>query len=127
METSNRKNLCLCVSDDIFPLLKWMLGQYKKDLNIMRLGRGSKIEEAISMAKTDILIVDCPAMAEPPHINLQKIKTANPGLNILLIVPPVINKEEALSIIRERLVKGMVVLPFSAEIVCGYLDRMSAN
>ena len=63
-------------------------------------------------------------MKEPPLSNLQKIRSINSSLNILLIVPAVINKQEAFTIIRERLVKGMLVSPFSAEVVCSYVDKI---
>ena len=36
-----------------------------------------------------------------------------------------IKKEEAIEIIREKLVKGMLLMPFSAEVLCNYLDKIS--
>jgi len=48
-------------------------------------------------------------------------------LRIIMIVPPTIKKEQAVQIISERLVEGMLVQPFSTEVLWNYLDKISAR
>jgi hypothetical protein len=123
MNATNDKTVYLCVNDDVITFLKWTLNQCNSRFNVKRYENAASIEN-IPTTGTDILIIDCPTMKEPPLSNLQKIRSINPSLNILLIVPAVINKHEAFTIIRERLVKGMLVSPFSAEVVCSYINKI---
>ena len=123
MSTVSDKTVYLCVNDDVMPFLKWTLNQCDRGLNLKRYENADKIEN-MPTTGTGILIVDCPTMKGSPLINLQNLKNANPSLNVLLIAPAVINKEEAFTIIKERLVKGMLVQPFSAEVVCNYIDKI---
>ena len=46
------------------------------------------------------------------------------SLKTILIVPPTIKKEEAMEIIKDKLVDGMLVQPFSAEVVWNYIDKI---
>jgi DNA-binding NtrC family response regulator len=120
-----RGTVCLCVTTDKLSFLKWTLSQYKKDLAVTSCGEANKLQNIRGIEGLDVLIIDSSSMNDAPLSYLQKIREVNPSLNILFIVAPMIKKEEVIEIIRGKFVKGMIVMPFSAEVLCNYLDKMN--
>jgi DNA-binding NtrC family response regulator len=127
VDAQRQKNVCVCVSKDIYQFLKWSLTQYSKDIHVIKIDDPGQISYIAASRKTDVLIVDYNTLNGHAGQDLQEIKESNPSLNILLIIPSAINKEEAMAIIKDRLVKGVIVLPFSAEVLCNYLGKLTSS
>jgi hypothetical protein len=125
MAAEDSKTICLYVSDEIQTFLKWSIRQYTKNMNIAYCRKTDRLEAVLKAKDVNILFIDLPPQNEPVAPYLKKIIENNPEVNILLVVPPTINRDEAMQVIREKLVKGILVLPFSAEVVCNYINKIN--
>jgi hypothetical protein len=121
---SGRRTVCICINDESESFLKWSLQQYKLPLNIVRCLRNDNISESIYPEGMNIFIVESTMMNEPVISYLQKIRREHSSLRIILMVPPTIKKDEAIPIIGDKLVNGMLVQPFSTEVVWNYIDKI---
>ncbi|HMK57332.1 MAG TPA: hypothetical protein VK448_11900 [Dissulfurispiraceae bacterium] len=117
----------LCVNDDSASFIKWSLQQYRLPLKIAGCGKiGSAVQSRVT-GGMNILIVEDSIMAESAISYLKRMRREHADLRIIMIVPPTIKKEQAVQIISERLVEGMLVQPFSTEVLWNYLDKISAR
>jgi len=125
MADDSSKTICLYVNDEIQTFLRWSIREYTKNINIAHCKKTDRIDKVLGSKKIHILLLDLPPQNEPVSAYLKKIMDDNPAINILLIVPPTIDRDEAMQVIREKLVKGILVQPFSAEVVCNYINKIS--
>jgi|WetSurMetagenome_2_1015567.scaffolds.fasta_scaffold00518_19 hypothetical protein len=125
MADKSSKTICLYVNDEIQTFLRWSIREYTKNINIAHCRKTDKIDKVLGSKKIHILFIDLPPQNESVASYLKKIMDDNPAINILLIVPPTINRDEAMQVIRGKLVKGILVQPFSAEVVCNYINKIN--
>lgn len=71
-----------------------------------------------------MLIAESAIMSESAISCLQRVKLEHPSLNVILIVSPTIKKEEAMQIIRDRLVEGVLVQFLSTEVLWSHIDKI---
>jgi len=119
----NKPKICLCVHDDVLQPLKWILYEFNKDLSVTTFKSATKFETACQFNEWDLLILDAAASEDTMTSCLQKIRSLKPAIKITLIVPPVANRDEVVEIIKSNMVQGLVIKPFSAEIICKYLAK----
>ncbi len=117
----NEPAVCICVQDDIMQSLKWILKDFDKNFKISTFRSTINFENDYSPDAWDLLILDASLSHDSIKKYLEDIKNNKPGLKTILIVPPIENKEEIIAIIKDRLVQGLVIKPFTAEILCKYL------
>jgi hypothetical protein len=125
MDNGINKKICLYVNYETQTFLNWTIREYTHNLSVMNCRRTDTIEKVLESKNINIIFLDLPPENEPIVDYLRKIMDDNPSINILLIVPPTINKDEAMQVIREKLVKGILVQPFSAEVVCNYISKIN--
>jgi len=126
MADESSKTICLYVNDEIQTFLRWSIREYTKNMNVAFCRKTDNIEKVLGSKKINILFIDLPPRSEPVASYLRKIMENNPAINILLIVPPTVNRDDAMQVIREKLVRGILVQPFSAEVVCNYINKISS-
>ena len=117
----------ICTNDDAASFIKWSLRQYRLPLHLVRCGRNDNISEFLDPKGLNILIIESAVMNELAISYLQRMRLEQSPLKIILIVPPTIKKEEAVKIIRDKLVDGMLVQPFSTEVVWNYIDKICSG
>ncbi|MBI5847309.1 MAG: hypothetical protein HZB31_05060 [Nitrospirae bacterium] len=115
--------VCICVQDDVMQSIKWILKDFNKDYKITTFRSTVNFENEYSPDAWDLLILDSTLSHDSITAYLEGIKDKKPGLKTILIVPPIENKEEIIAIIKEKLVQGLVIKPFTAEVLCKYLDK----
>jgi DNA-binding NtrC family response regulator len=117
----------LCVHDDILLSVKWLVKEFNKDFRISTFHSLDSLEQAFNKEEWDLLILDLSASGESLRDALAAIKSKKPGLKIILIVPPAGNKEEVLEIIKEKMVQGLVIKPFTGEVLSRYLEKVGSD
>jgi len=117
-------SVILCVNEDSASYIKWSLQQYRLPLKITGCARIGGAGKSCESKGTKVLIVESTAMAEPAISYLTKMRQEHENLKIIMIIPPTIKKEQVVQIIRERLVEGMLVQPYSTEVLWNYLDKI---
>jgi len=116
--------ISLCVHDDLMQSVKWLLTEFNKDFSISTFRSLDSLESAFKTNNWDLLILDAAASHESLKDSLTKIKSQKPQIKIILIVPPIANKEEILEIIQGKMVQGLVIKPFTGEIMSKYLEKI---
>jgi len=119
--------ICLCVQNDIIQPLKWMLKEYDRQFLVTSLHSAIEVEQAMNTKHWDILIFESSASQETILPYLQRLRTHTPGQKIILIVPPNIQKEEVIELIKQRMVQGLLVKPFTGEVMSSYLDKLCVS
>jgi DNA-binding NtrC family response regulator len=117
----------LCVHDDILQSVKWLLAEFNRDFSVTSFRSLESLESAYATKEWDLLILDAAASHESMRDALAKIKTQNPHLKIILIVPPGANREEILEIINGKMVQGLVIKPFTGEVISRYLEKVGST
>lgn len=113
--------ICICVQEDLMQPLKWMLKEFNKNFKFAIFRSTVTFEEEYTPDAWDLFILDSTLSHDSIKAYLAGIKDKKPELKTILIVPPIENKEEIIGIIKEKLVQGLVIKPFSAEVLCKYL------
>jgi response regulator RpfG family c-di-GMP phosphodiesterase len=119
------KTISLCVHEDISHSVKWLLKEFDRNFRITAFPSFDSLESAFNTNEWDLLILDATALHGSIKESLAKIKIQKPGLKIILIISPLANKEEILAIIREKMVQGLVIKPFTGEVMSQYLEKVS--
>ena len=114
----------LCAHDDIMQSVKWLLKEFNRDLRITSFRSLESMENTFVSEEWDLLILDSAATHDSLKNSLAEIKSQKPNLKIILIVPPVANKEEIIEIIRGKMVQGLVIKPFTGEVISRYLEKI---
>jgi response regulator RpfG family c-di-GMP phosphodiesterase len=115
--------VCLCVQDDEVQPLKWILSGLNKEFHVTSFRSLADTERALNSRAWDLLILDADVSDRATVAVLQKLKSEKPELKTILIVPPVGSREMVLEIIQARMVNGLVVKPFTGEVVCKYVAK----
>jgi len=115
--------ICLYVQDDVVQPLRWILKEFNKDFHVTTFHSPALFEDALRSQEWDLLVLDYPDSGQSIVSQLSKLRSEKPGLKIILIVPPVGSKEIVMEIIQAKMVNGLVVKPFTAEVVCSYVAR----
>jgi DNA-binding NtrC family response regulator len=121
------RTISICVHDDILQSVKWILKGFNRDFSITTFHSMNSLEVAFKTDEWDLLILDATGSHETIGNALAKIKSLKPGLKIILIIPPSAKREEVMEIIREKLVQGLVIKPFTGEVMTKYLEKINTG
>jgi len=116
--------ISLCVHEDIMPSVKWLLTEFDSAFTITSFRSFDSLEKAFKTKEWDLLILDSTTSQESIKDSLARIKDQNPNLKIILIIPPMANKEEVIEIIQGKMVQGLVIKPFTGEVMSKYLEKV---
>jgi DNA-binding NtrC family response regulator len=118
--------VCLLVHEDILKPLEWILTEFTRDVTITSFRSLETFESAFHSKPEawDILILDATTSTESTLSYLQKVKNNKPELKIILVVPPVADKEEIIEIIKAKMVQGLAIKPFTGEVIAKYLEKL---
>jgi len=115
--------ISLCVQGDVLQALRWILKEFNKNLKVTQFHSLTGFESALSTQETDLLILDAAVSEQSILTCLQKLKGERPGLKIILIVSPIGSREAVMEIIKAKMVNGLVVKPFTGEVICKYVGK----
>jgi response regulator RpfG family c-di-GMP phosphodiesterase len=105
--------------------VKWLLSEFDKNLVITTFRSFDNLESSFNTNKEwDLLILDSNALQESIKESLAKIKNQKPHFKIILIILPIMNRDEILEIIDGKMVQGIVIKPFTGEVMSGYLEKV---
>lgn len=117
------RTLHICAGEATLSLLRWIVRESKTDVNVRPLDSRTKLESALDSGTLDVLITDTDVIDKPMVEFAKFLHNQYPTLKTVLIVH-LTEREAVMEIIRENLVKGVIVKPFTAEVVSNYLDRL---
>ncbi|MGC2064499.1 MAG: hypothetical protein WA610_16135 [Thermodesulfovibrionales bacterium] len=118
------KSIYLCVQKDILPSLKWILEDYQNRVQIRMINSPEKVTGAVDGRGSNVLILDADDLGKPLLELLNELHREEKNTNTILIIPPTASREDIMEIIKASLVKGIVVRPFTAEVVSKYIDKI---
>ena len=118
----DEKIINICGKERTLSLLRYILEQYEKDVPIRQYDSDSKLQEDLR-SLSGILILDDDVVKKPILKFMDELHEKTPLLKTILIVAPT-KKDEVLSIIRASLVRGLIVKPFSGELICKNVERL---
>ncbi len=120
----NRKKLYVFGHEGtLLSLLRWTLTEFEEDVDIRHFGTLDKFYGAIESVSLDILILDSDVLKASLVQFIQGLRDRHPSLKVVLIAPPTA-KDQVMQIIRANLVKGVVLKPFTKEIICNYVGKL---
>jgi len=118
----SNKTIYVCGEEKLLNLLKWILREFNEEVTILQSGSEEKLQLDLDK-HFDILFLDSETPTKPVVEFLRDIHRRKPALKTILVVFPA-NREEVMAIIKENLVRGVVVRPFTAEVVCNYVGKL---
>jgi DNA-binding NtrC family response regulator len=120
----NDKIVSLCGQGNIISLLRWIFKEFKKEVKIRQFDTPENLRNAVDEEEiSDLLILDVGVLKKDVLEFVLELHEKRPSLKIILIVFPT-TKDEIVKIIRANVVKGIIVRPFTGEVVCNYVDKL---
>jgi two-component SAPR family response regulator len=119
--------ISICVHDDIMPSVKWLLKEFDKDCSITTFHSMEILERAFKTDEWDLLILEITATNESIGDSLARIKSQKPRLKIILVVSPTAKREDVMDVIKGKLVQGLVIKPFTGEVMTKYLEKIETE
>ncbi len=118
------KIVCLCGQENIRSLLRWILREFKKEVKVRQFDTPENLQRAVDAEEiSDVLILDVGVLKKSALEFVNELHDKRSSLKIILIVFPAA-KDEILEIIKANVVKGIIVRPFTGEVVCNYVDKL---
>ncbi|MBI5634805.1 MAG: hypothetical protein HZA15_15160 [Nitrospirae bacterium] len=118
------KIVFLCAKKDIINSLKWIFKEFMKQVEIRQLDTPEKLQGEIGPDGSDVLILDTEGVNKSLLEFMTELREQRSSLNTILIISPVTSREEIIEIIKANLVKGIIVRPFTGEVVCKYVEKI---
>jgi response regulator RpfG family c-di-GMP phosphodiesterase len=120
----NNKIVDLCGEKTTCSFLRWIFKEFKKDVQVRQFDTPKELHQADNAEKlSEVLILDAGALKKSPLEVVNDLHSKRPSLKILLIVFPT-TKDEIVEIVKANVVKGIIVRPFTGELICSYVDKL---
>ncbi len=121
----SRKNILVCVKQDILHPISWALKEFEKQVFI-KYADNTKQIDALFDTGIDfaVLIIDSIIQNNSTLGYLETLKQVKPNQKILLIISEGARKEDIVNIVKSKLVSGILVRPFTAEQISDYIYKL---
>jgi DNA-binding NarL/FixJ family response regulator len=124
MSIMDGRIVCLCGRENtLLSLLKWILGEFKEINTIRQVGIIENLQRTLESETFDLLIVDTEMVGGSSFQFVKGLRESRPLLRTILLVPPTAG-DEVMEIIRAHLAEGIVIKPFTKEVVSNYVEKL---
>ena len=124
MPITDGRTVCICGRENtLLSLLKWILGEFKEIGSIRQFDIPEKFQRALESETFDLLIVDAEMVGGPVLQFVKGLRESKPLLRTILIMSPKAG-DEIMEIIRASLAEGVIIKPFTKEVVSNYVEKL---
>ena len=124
MSIMDGRTVCLCGRENtLLSLLKWILGEFKEINTIRQFDILENLQRALESDTFDLLIMDTEMVGGPVFQFVKGLRESKPLLSTILIMSPTA-KDEVMEIIRANLAEGIIIKPFTKEVVSNYVEKL---
>lgn len=124
MSIMDGRTVCLCGRENtLLSLLKWILGEFKEINTIRQVGILENLQRTLESETFDLLIVDTEMVGGSSFQFVKGLRESRPLLRTILLVSPTAG-DEVMEIIRANLAEGIVIKPFTKEVVSNYVEKL---
>ena len=120
----SNKNVSFCGQQHIQSLLKWIFKEFKNEVKLRPFPTPDDFRNAIEReVVSEAFILDAEILGKSVLKFAAELRDKKPALKIVLIVAPTAT-QEIVEIIKSNAVQGIIVTPFTGEVVCKYIDKI---
>jgi DNA-binding NarL/FixJ family response regulator len=103
--------------------LKWILGEFKEIDTIRQVDVLGNLHRTLESETFDLLIVDTEMVGGSSFQFVKGLRESKPLLRTILLVSPTAG-DEVMEIIRANLAEGIIIKPFTKEVVSNYVEKL---
>ncbi|MDQ5986112.1 MAG: hypothetical protein CSYNP_01830 [Syntrophus sp. SKADARSKE-3] len=119
------KVVYICGKDQISSRLAWILKEFRRGIVLKLYETAEKLNKDLENGVlSNLLILDTAVLKRPVCEFAVEFHKQRPSLNTVLVVYPSTKKDDIMEVIKTSAVQGIIVAPFTGEIVCKYVDRL---
>lgn len=120
----NDKIVNLCGQKDNCSFLRWIFREFQKELKVRQFETPQALQQSVDVSKRpEVLILDAEFLTKSAKEFVSELRKRRPSLKIVLLIFPT-KKDEIVEIIKANVVQGVILKPFTGEIVCNYLNKL---